>query len=110
MGWKCASRGTYREGEREQESDLSAMLPQPSFQIRAAPSLENVTFSWSRQGRDGGSGKGWLWGKTNGGGGGREMTADPQKQEGGRMESGRKEAGAEEGGRGRKTGNRVSTR
>lgn len=43
---------------------------QPSFQIRAAPSLENVTFSRSRQGGDGGSGKGGVgWG----GGGGRQM-------------------------------------
>lgn len=44
--------------ERERESGLSAMPLQPSSQIRAATSLENVTFSWSRQGRDGGSGKG----------------------------------------------------
>lgn len=49
-------------------SALSATPPQPSFQIRAAPSLGNVTFSWRRLGRDGGSGKGWTGGgrKTNG--------------------------------------------
>lgn len=57
-----------RGRERGRESDLSAMPLQPSFQIRAAPSLENVTFSRSRQGGDGGSrkgGVGWGWWKTN---------------------------------------------
>lgn len=44
--------------KNERESDLSAIPLQPSFQIRAALSLENVTFSWSRQGIDGGTGKG----------------------------------------------------
>lgn len=53
--------------KNERESDLSAMPLQPSFQIRAALSLENVTFSWSRQGIDGGTGKGGVGGKTNGG-------------------------------------------
>lgn len=56
----CRRRSLERvfEKGRERESGLSAMPLQPSFQIRAATSLENVTFSWSRQGRDGGSGKG----------------------------------------------------
>lgn len=63
--------------KNEPESDLSTMPLQPSFQIRAALSLENVTFSWNRQGIDGGTGKGGVGGKTNGGRveGGREATA-----------------------------------
>lgn len=73
---------------------------QPSFQIRADPSLENVTFSWSRQGRDGGSGKGGVgvvedkWRKGGQRGDCRFSDAEDGRIEG---ESGRKEAVAEEG-------------
>lgn len=64
------------------------MLLQPSFQIRTAPSPENVTFSRSKRERDGGSensvGKGG--GGRQMGKGGREGTAGFQKREDGRKE------------------------
>lgn len=43
-----------RESESAKKPAVSAT--QPSFQIRAALSLGNVTFSWHGRGRDGGSG------------------------------------------------------
>lgn len=54
--WESAGeRGEGRggEGATERERDLSSMPLQPSFQIRTAPSPENVTFSRRRRERDG---------------------------------------------------------
>lgn len=57
---KEQGEGVVKERVRKREHILSSMLLQPSFQIRAAPSPENVTFSQSERGRDGGSGGvGW---------------------------------------------------
>lgn len=100
--WQEDGVGECKRKSKGRESDLSSMLLQPSFQIRTAPSPENVTFSQSRRGRDGGSEKGG--GGVGGGGrqmgkGGREATAGSQKREDGRIEgeSERKEAAAEDG-------------
>lgn len=51
------AEGESKERDRKKERDLSSMLLQPSFQIRTDPSPENVTFSRSKRGRDGGSEK-----------------------------------------------------
>ncbi len=71
------------------------------FKLATAPSPENVTFSRSRRGRDGGSEKGGVGGRQMGKGG-REASAGSQKQEDGniREESEGKEAAAEEGEKG----------
>lgn len=93
MGW---------ESVRERERDLSSMLLQPSFQIRTAPSPENVTFSRSRRGRDGGSEKGGVGRKTNGegeGGGGAERRLQVLRS--GRMEEESERIGKKKGGGGR---------
>lgn len=49
-------RGRAVGGERESAREPAVSATQPSFQIRAAASLGNVTFSWRGRGRDGGSG------------------------------------------------------